>query len=382
MDLTNMNIFNILMELFSDYTMRTVALGAACLGIVSGSLGTFALLRRQSLLGDAISHAALPGIALAFLLTGTKNTLVLMMGAGVAGWIATLCVMGIIKNTVLKDDTALGLILSVFFGIGLVLLTYIQKMPNASQAGLDTFLFGQAAALLEKDIVIIAILGIIVLSINLIFWKELKVMCFDPEFGKSLGFPVKTLDIMLVTLLVVAIILGLQTVGVILMSALIISPAAAARQWTNKLGVMVGLSALFGAVSGISGSLVSSSMKKLPTGPVIVVCMSVIVFISLFFAPNRGLLWQKLKSINSRKQIKLQAVLSDLYCLYQQHNDLEKSHHIDVMRAMSQGHGGTDKSLTEMQKKGWAFEEKKNYWKLTGHGLEQAQKINKDGGQN
>ena len=376
-----MQILNTMIELFSDYTMRTVALGSACLGIVSGSLGTFALLKRQSLLGDAISHAALPGIALAFLLTGTKNTLILMIGAGVAGWVATLCIIGIINNTVLKDDTALGLILSVFFGFGLVLLTYIQKLPNASQAGLDTFLFGQAAALLEKDIVIIIFLGIIVIFINFVFWKELKVMCFDPEFGKSLGFPMKALDILLVTLLVVAIILGLQTVGVILMSALIISPAAAARQWTNKLGVMVGLSAFFGAISGISGSLISSSMKKMPTGPVIVVCMSVIVFISLFFAPNRGLLWQKLKNISNRRQIKLQAVLSDLFCLYQQHDDLERSHHIDVMRAMSQGHGGTDKSLAEMQKKGWALEEKKNYWKLTEQGLGQALKFKETGSQ-
>ena len=139
-------------DLFGNYTLRTVGLGAAFLGIVNGALGSFAVLRRQSLLGDAISHAALPGIALAFLLTGSKATLVLLLGAAAAGWMGTLLVMNIVKNTRVKYDSALGLVLSVFFGIGLVLLTYIQRMPVASQAGLDTFLFGQAATLLSRDV--------------------------------------------------------------------------------------------------------------------------------------------------------------------------------------------------------------------------------------
>ena len=129
-----------------DYTLRTVALGAAVLGLSSGSLGAFAVLRGQSLLGDAISHAALPGVALAFLLTGTKAPLVLVVGAGLAGWVGTLCVMAVVRRSRVPYDAALGIVLSVFFGLGMVLLTYIQSQPNASQAGLDTFLFGQAAA--------------------------------------------------------------------------------------------------------------------------------------------------------------------------------------------------------------------------------------------
>jgi len=163
-------------DLFGNYTLRTVGLGAAFLGIVNGVLGSFAVLRKQSLLGDAISHAALPGIALAFLLTGSKATIVLLLGAAAAGWVGTLLVTNIVKNTRVKYDSALGLVLSVFFGIGLVLLTYIQRMPVASQAGLDTFLFGQAATLLARDVATIGILGSAVLLIVLAVWKEFKLL--------------------------------------------------------------------------------------------------------------------------------------------------------------------------------------------------------------
>ena len=245
-------------QLFTDYTLRTVALGAATLGAVSGALGTYAVLRRQSLLGDAISHAALPGIALAFLLTGSKLPLVLMLGAALAGWLATLLVMAVVSTTRIKYDSALGLMLSVFFGFGLVLLTFIQKLPNANQAGLDTFLFGQAAALVQRDVVTMAGLGGVALLAMGCFWKEFKLLSFDAEFGKSLGFPVRWLDVGLTTLLVIAIVIGLQTVGVVLMSAMIIAPPAAARQWTDRLGLMVMLSMLFGALAGVSGALLSA----------------------------------------------------------------------------------------------------------------------------
>lgn len=281
------------MELFTDYTLRTVVLGAAALGLVSGALGSFAVLRRQSLLGDAISHAALPGIAIAFLLTGSKTPLVLMLGAAIAGWVATLIVMGVTETSRVKYDSVLGLMLSVFFGFGLVLLTFIQRMPGANQAGLDTFLFGQAAALVQRDVVTMGVLGLLVLLVLAFFWKEFKLLSFDPEFARTLGFPVRRLDIVLTTLLVVAIVIGLQMVGVVLMSAMIVAPAAAARQWTDRLGVMVGLAAAFGALSGVSGALLSSTTANLPTGPTIVLCVGVVVVVSLLLAPHRGLAWRR-----------------------------------------------------------------------------------------
>jgi manganese/zinc/iron transport system permease protein len=234
---------DILHDLIFDYTLRTVALGSGALGIVSGALGSFAVLRRQSLVGDAISHAALPGIALAFLLTGSKTPLVLLIGAAIAGWIATLIVMGIVRMSRVKFDSALGLVLSVFFGFGLMLLTFIQRRPDASQAGLDKYLFGQAATLVVRDVVTMSIVGAIALLGMLLLWKEFKLLSFDADYGATIGYPMRLLDVVLTTLIVIAIVVGLQTVGVVLMSAMIVAPAAAARQWTDRLGVMVSLSA-------------------------------------------------------------------------------------------------------------------------------------------
>lgn len=282
-------------SLFTDYTLRTVALGAATLGLVGGSLGSYAVLRGQSLLGDAVSHAALPGIALAFLLTASKAPLVLLLGAAGAGLVGALAISGITKNTRVPYDSALGLMLASFFGLGLVLLTYIQRHAGAKQAGLDAFLFGQAAALVEGDVLTMAALGGGALLVMLLFWKELKLLTFDPAFGRSLGLPMNTLDAVLTTLLVVAIVIGLQTVGVVLMSAVLIAPAAAARQWTDRLGGMVGISAGIGAGCGVAGALVSASAVYLPTGPIIVLCMTVVVAVSLVVAPHRGILWRWLR---------------------------------------------------------------------------------------
>ena len=284
----------IFLHLFSDYTLRTVAIGTAILGIVSGALGSYAVLRKQSLVGDAISHAALPGICLAFLITDSKTPLVMIVGASLAGWLGILVVTAIVRNTRIKEDAALGIILAVFFGVGIVLLTLIQKIPNANQAGLDKFLFGQAAALLERDIKTMGIISIMVISLTLLFWKEFKLLCFDPTFGASLGFPMKILDILLMTLIVIAIVIGLQAVGVVLMSAMVVAPASAARQWTNRLAIMVCLAAFFGAIAGVTGAIISSTTTRIPTGPMIVVCASVIFLFSLAFAPNRGLVWQSL----------------------------------------------------------------------------------------
>jgi len=375
-----MNLLELLSMLFFDYTLRTVALGSATLGILSGALGTFAVLRKQSLLGDAISHAALPGIALAFLLTGSKAPLVLILGAVAAGWIGTLLVMSIINTTRVKGDSALGLVLAVFFGSGMVLLTFIQKMPDAAQAGLDKFLFGQAAALLERDVVTMAGLGTLALLTMLIFWKEFKLLAFDPEYGASLGFPMRVLDVVLISLLVVAIVLGLQTVGVVLMSAMVVAPAAAARQWTDRLSLMVGLSALFGALAGVSGAVISSTTARLPTGPTIVLCISAIVLVSITLAPNRGLVWRWVRHQRNRRRLRVKAVLADLYALASQHDDVQHGHSIAVLRAMNRGRGGVAHSLEQLERQGWVLQVGTNEWALTSSGLVEAERMVKEQG--
>jgi manganese/zinc/iron transport system permease protein len=283
------------MELFTDYTLRTVTIGAMLLGAISGFLGCFAVLRRQALLGDAMSHAALPGIALAFLLTGQRDPFILFVGAASAALLAALWLLVVVRTTRIKDDAALALILAVFFGFGLVLLSYLQRQPNAAQAGLKSFLFGQAAALIERDLWAMLVVGVPALALVLIFWPQVKLVTFDPDFARSIGLPVRGFDVLLTVVIVAAIVIGIQTVGVVLMSAMLVAPAVAARQWTNRLETMVVLAAGFGALAAMAGVWLSTLGEGLATGPLIVLMMSLVTVLSLVFAPGRGLLWRNLR---------------------------------------------------------------------------------------
>ncbi|MEX2570720.1 MAG: iron chelate uptake ABC transporter family permease subunit [Gemmatimonadota bacterium] len=352
-----------------DFTLRTVALGAAVLGLVSGTLGTYAVLRSQSLLGDAISHAALPGIAIAFLLTGLRSPLVLVLGAAAAGWIGALVVLGVTKRTRIPYDASLGIVLSVFFGFGMVLLTFIQRMPSGNQAGLDTFLFGQAAALLPRDVFVMSSLGIVALTATALLWKELKLLAFDQEFGAALGLPMRRLDVVLTTLLVVAIVIGLQTVGVVLMSAILIAPAAAARQWSDRLGRIVVLAGIFGATAGVTGAVISASTPRLPTGPTIVLCAGAIMLVSLFLAPQRGLLAELVRQRRSRRNLRELGVLEDLYTLSRLHADPYHPHPSVVLRTMTSGPESVEPGLLGLEKRGWVRRLGGDLWGMTDAGL-------------
>lgn len=359
-------------QLFFDYTIRTVALGAAVLGIVSGALGTFAVLRRQSLLGDAMSHAALPGVVIAFMLTQSKAPLVLILGAAVAGALGTILMLGITRTTRIKEDSALGIILSVFFGLGLMLLTFLQRSAVANQAGLNSFLFGQAATLLERDVVVMASIGGMALLLVVLFWKEFKLLSFDRDYGASLGYPMLWIDALLTMLLVIAIVIGLQAVGVVLMSAMVVAPASAARQWTNRLSVMVVLAAVFGAIAGVSGALISSLGTGLSTGPVVVLVISLIVALSLLLATNRGLLWKWIQRHRNRRLLRMEAVLGDMLKLANQHDDWTHPHAIAVLRTMSGQRGGVENSLHALAQKGWVRQVDTHNWSLTDAGLQEA----------
>ncbi|MCX8088572.1 MAG: metal ABC transporter permease [Meiothermus ruber] len=305
-----------LLLIFTDYTLRNVALGSAMLGVVGGVLGTFAVLRRQSLLGDVLAHAALPGICLAFILTGAKAPLILLVGGGLAGWLAAWLVLAVLRHSRLPEDSALGVMLSSFFGFGVALLTFIQHSNNASQAGLDQYIFGQAATILASDVLNFMVLGSIALLVVGLFYKEFKLLSFDPGYAHSLGLPVRGLNTLLTSLTVLAVMVGLQTVGVVLMAAMLIAPAAAARQWTDRLSHMIGLSALFGAMAGASGALISATRENLPTGPLVVLSMSAILLVSLFFAPLRGLVWDWARTRQNRRRVHLERLLLDAHVLH------------------------------------------------------------------
>lgn len=274
-----------------DHTLRTVTLGGALLGLVTGALGSFAVLRRQSLLGDALSHAALPGVALAFLLQG-RNLSGLLLGAAVASLIAMGFMSALTRTTRIKPDAAQAITLTAWFALGLMLLSYIQGRPDAAQAGLDRFIFGQAAALMQSDLWLIAGIGFVIFVLVAAFWPIFKLLTFDPEYAATLGMPVRFFSSLLSVLLVATIVLGLQLAGVVLMVGLLIAPASAARQWTNQLGVMVLLSGAFGAFAGGSGALLSALDLNLPTGPLMIVMACTVVLVSVLVAPQRGLIWR------------------------------------------------------------------------------------------
>lgn len=315
-----------------DYTLMVVSAGSGLLGLVSGVLGVFAVLRKQSLLGDAVAHAALPGIALMFLLTQTRQTEMLLLGATVTGVIATGTIIAIDRFSRIKYDSALALILSVFFGFGLVLITFIQKIPTANQAGLDKFIFGQASTMLMRDVWLMIWVTLLMLGLTILFWKEFKMFSFDPGFAEVTGFSTRRINALLSGMIVVAIMIGLQTVGVILMSALIVAPGAAARQWSDRLSVVALLAGFFGAVSGLIGTLISSSITKMPTGPTIVIVLSVFTLTSLVLAPNRGLLWQHLRLRKNQRMISYDKVLTAIHDLAMNHEDYQHTHDMAMIQ--------------------------------------------------
>lgn len=310
-----MDFINSLIEFFSlsDANVRYVLLGVILLGASTSVVGSFTFLRKKSLLGDAIAHAVLPGICLAFLLFNTKNPFVLLIGATITGWLSTISIDFITAKSRIKMDTAIGLILSIFFGAGMLLLTMIQHSGNAAQSGLDHFLFGKAAALVSTDVWMIGVVSLILLVTVFIFFKAFTLISFDKEFAFSLGLPVGLYEVVLSTLTVLAIAVGIQAVGVVLMAAMLITPAAAARYWTNKLSTMVLLAILFSVLACIVGVYISYVIPAMPTGPWIIVVVTIFAFFSILFAPARGILP---KFFNKRKTVEIVYNENILKCLF------------------------------------------------------------------
>ena len=293
------------------YTDAVVATGAAILGLLAGVIGVLAVLRQRVLVGDALSHSALPGVAIAFLLVGAKDASALLVGAALAGLVGALMIVAIERTSRIRPDAAIGVVLSGFFSVGIVLITYIASTDNANQAGLQGYLFGQAAGLVERDVTIFAVLTATTLLLVALAYRPLKTTLFDASFAGSLGVPVRALELAMTALLVVAVVVGLRTVGAILMVAMIVVPAAAARQFTGRLATMLPLAGAIGAGVGVAGSLVSTGTDT-PTGPVIVLIGLTIVILSLALAPGRGIVWRSRKLRRDRRRLLVESVLLDL----------------------------------------------------------------------
>lgn len=300
---------------FNDPNIVSVVIGAVLLTASSAVVGTFTFLKKKALVGDAVAHAVLPGICLAFIISGNKNPAVLIIGAFLTGWLSLVIMDYITDRSKIKKDTAIALILSVFFGVGILLLTNIQHSGNAAQTGLESFLFGKAAALVGKDLIVFGVVAVILILTVALFFKELKLIAFDESYAKSLGLPVGGLNLLLTSLTVLAVVTGIQAVGVVLMAAMLITPAAAARFWTNDVLKMTIIAAIMGAFSGLAGAYVSYTAPTMPTGPWIVMVISAIALFSFFLAPKRGIVSRTLEQRQLQQMIMEENLLKELYRL-------------------------------------------------------------------
>ncbi len=305
-----------------DYNTRVVIVGSTLLGLAAGLIGTFLLLRKRALLSDTLSHATLPGIALAFILMALtmgegKHLLGLIAGAAVFSIIGTGSVLLIQRYSRLKDDAALGIVLSVYFGLGIALLGIATRMETGNAAGLTSFIYGKTASMLFFDAVLIAATAFGSAVFCLLFFKEFSLVCFDADYAAAQGWPVGTLDLLMMAIVVVVTVIGLQAVGLILVVALLIIPAAAARFWTFQLGSMLWISGLFGALAGMVGSALSALMANLPAGAVIVLTASFFFVASMAFGRARGLLRLSVDRYRLRRRIRVENLLRELYEWYE-----------------------------------------------------------------
>ncbi len=290
------------------YTDTVVVLGALVLGITSGVLGTFAVLRGRSLVGDAVAHSTLPGVCVAFLVAGVKDVPGLLVGAAVAGLVAALLMVGIERTGRIKPDTAIGVVLSGFFSLGIVLLTYIGSRQDSDQAGLGNYLFGQAAGLLETDVVVMALLGGTSLLVVALLRRALTTTLFDSSYAGSIGLPVRALEVLMTALLVVAVVIGVRVVGAILMVAMLVVPTVVARQLADRFTFVLPLAGLTGAVVGVIGAL-AATRAALPTGPVIVLVGFALAMLAVLLAPGRGVVWRGAALARRRRRVLRDAVL-------------------------------------------------------------------------
>lgn len=360
---------------FSDPNIRYVVLGSVLLTASSAIVGTFTFLNKRSLIGDAIAHAVLPGICLGFIVAGTKNPLILIIGAFITGWLSLVVVEYVTRKTRIKEDTAIGLVLSVFFGIGILMLTVIQKSGNASQSGLDHFIFGKAAALVGSDLYTFLIVATILLAVVYIMFKEFALLAFDKAYARSIGYPVRTLELILTSLIVLAVVIGIQAVGVVLMAAILITPAAAARFWTDKITIMVLLASAFGAFSGLSGAYISFVAPAMPTGPWIVIVISMIAFISFFFAPKRGVVYRLIRQRTIHRTINNENVLKVMYQLGEENKNFFIPRHLDeIIRRRKYEKNTLQTILRRLLHHGYV-EQTGSLWSLSGEGKNKAQRV-------
>ncbi|MGD7002784.1 metal ABC transporter permease [Corynebacterium halotolerans] len=296
-------------EFFADHTFSMVFFGTGVIGIVAGALGSFAYLRRQSLISDVISHSALPGTLIAFLTLSAlglyaRNMLALIIGAVIIGTLAVLTTNWIPRISKIKTDTAMAVVLSSLFGLGMLLMQYIQNNPLPDKGGIQDYLFGNASTITRVDLTVSLLTGGLALALMLLLWKEFAITTFDREHAAVLGFNNRLIDAAMFAAIAVATVIGVKAIGLVLMVSFVVTPPAAARQWTTTLPGMVVLAGVIGGVGSAAGTYLSIAFGPLPTGPVIAVTLFAIFLFSLLAAPERSLIVRAARRRKARAELK------------------------------------------------------------------------------
>jgi len=355
-----------------DAVAQKVIFGVAVIGFISGVVGVFSFLRKKTLVTDAISHAVLPGVCVGFLFAGTKDPVILMTAAVVVGWLSVWMIDLIVRTTKLKEDAAIAIVSTFFFAIGSVLLSYISKSENAEQTGLKNFLFGNAATMTDLDVNVFVVVSLVILLVVVLFFKQFKLFCFDEAFSKVIGLPVKSIEFLLSTLTVLTVAIGIQAVGVVLMSALLIAPASAARYWTNKLSLMLVIAGFFGLFSGVFGVVVSTFKEAMPTGPWIVTILFLFTILTLLFAPKKG--WFSIKKLNDFNKFKImEENLLKVFYQYLEEGK-EELEVMDILEKRPVDTSDLETVLSRLQKKGLLHKKDQSY-QLTINGNVEAMRI-------
>lgn len=357
---------------FQDPNVVLVVVGISFLSISAAMVGTFTFLDKKALIGDAISHAVLPGVCLAFMLAGTKNPYWIVVGAFSTGALATYAISWISQQTKLKEDTVIASVLSVFFGVGIVFMTKLQQTGNASISGLDHFLFGNAISIVGEDILVYGTLALITILAILFFYKEFQLLIFNRDFARAIGLPVKRLEFVFNSLMVLAVVTGIQAIGVVLMAALLITPAAAARFWTDKLSRMLTLAVLMALFSGIAGAYISFTLPNMPTGPWVVVVLSALAFFSFFFSHKKGLITRWYSKRNYQRKIHADHILKTLYYAGEAHREglaIE-----EIKQSFPHKRRQTQDSIKALSRKGY-LDINQHFVTLTKSGTSEAKRI-------
>lgn len=364
-----------------DHNTRVVILGTAMLGFASGLVGCLTLLRRRALVGDALAHAALPGIAIAFL-TATvlgydgKTLPLLLCGATVSGLLGIVTILLIRKYTKIKEDAALGIVLSVFFGAGVALLGVVQQMSSGHAAGLEAFIYGKTATMTSSDAWLIGAASIGCVLVSLALLKELKLLCFDEAFAGARGYPVLLLDAVLMGIVVVVTIVGLQAVGLVLVIALLVIPAASARFWTDRLIVMMMIASVLGMLGCLFGASASAIFPRLPSGAMIVLVTGVGFLFSLLFGRQRGVLvrWWRRRRLN--ESIDHQHLLRELFEMFELNPSRLSVPYDELLERRSWSRKRLRRMLHQASSDGWITENiSRMAFALTAKGKDEAKRL-------